>query len=89
MLYGSRAGKKLEAREPARARSGSARLASLNEPETSLIPRLATLTSRAEPARGSVQTTAAITCQLSVCLLVSSHLDPVTSVLFWSQLTRN
>jgi hypothetical protein len=41
-----------------------------------------------EPARGSVQTTASITCQLSVCLLVSSHLDPVTSVLFWSQLTR-
>jgi ribonuclease HI len=48
--------KKLEAREPARARSGSARLgearlASLNKPEPRLIPRLATLTSRVEPAR--------------------------------------
>jgi ribonuclease HI len=43
--------KNLEAREPARARSGSVRLASLNEPEPSLIPWLATLMSRAEPAR--------------------------------------
>jgi hypothetical protein len=46
--------KKLEAREPAQAQSGSARLGearSLNEPETSLISWLATLTSRAEPAR--------------------------------------
>jgi hypothetical protein len=33
------------------ARLGSVRLASLNEPEPSLIPWLATLTSRAEPAR--------------------------------------
>jgi hypothetical protein len=55
--------KKLEAHEPARL--GSVRLASLNEPEPSLIPWLATLTSRAEPARephepprGSAQTTA-------------------------------
>jgi hypothetical protein len=39
--------KKLEAREAARARLGSVRLASLNEPEPSLILRLTTLTSRA------------------------------------------
>jgi hypothetical protein len=43
--------KKLETREPARARSGSVRLASLNEPEPSLILRLATLTSRAGSVR--------------------------------------
>ena len=90
--------KKLEAREPARARSGSARLGEAREPkraraEPNSMARYTNEPSRLgearEPARGSVQTTAAITCRLSVCLLVFSHLDLVTSVLFWSQLTRN
>ena len=82
--------KKLEAREPARARSGSARLGEAREPKRARAEPNSTARYTNEPSRaGSVQTTATITCQLSVCLLVSSHLDPVTSVLFWSQLTRN
>ena len=47
-----RAGKKkLAAREPARARSGSDRLVSLERAEPSLFSWLAKIPSRAEPAR--------------------------------------
>lgn len=44
---------KLEAREPARARSGSARLGAAREPRTSRFFELVFATSRAEPARSS------------------------------------
>jgi hypothetical protein len=47
VVINGRAGKKLEAREPVWARSGSERLASLNEPESILILRFARVSSRA------------------------------------------
>jgi hypothetical protein len=64
--------KKLEAREPARARSGLARLGEAREPkraraEPNSMARYTNEPSRLgearEPARGSVQTITAITCQ--------------------------
>jgi hypothetical protein len=81
--------KKLEAREPARARSGSARLGEAREPKRARAePNSAALYTN-EPSRaGSVRLASRLEAR-SKLLLTRISVDQCVIVLFWSQLTRN
>jgi hypothetical protein len=75
-----RAGKKLEAREPARARSGSTRLGEAREAKRARAEPNSTARYTNEPSRLEAR---------SKLLLTRISVDQCVSVLFWSQLTRN
>jgi hypothetical protein len=73
-----------------RAGSGSIRLGSAREPKRARAEPNSTTRYTNEPSRaGSRLGPNYCSYHLSVCLLVSGYLDPMTSVLFWSQLTKN
>jgi hypothetical protein len=81
--------KKLEAREPARARSGSARLGEAREPKRARAEPGSAARYNNEPSRaGSVRLASRLEAR-SKLLLTRISVDQCVSVLFWSQLTRN
>jgi hypothetical protein len=81
--------KKLEAREPARARSGSARLGEAREPKRARAEPNSVARYTNEPSRaGSVRLASRLEAR-SKLLLTRISVDQCVSVLFWSQLTRN
>jgi hypothetical protein len=81
--------KKLEAREPARARSGSARLGEAREPKRARAEPNSAARYTNEPSRaGSVRLASRLEAR-SKLLLTRISVDQCVSVLFWSQFTRN
>ena len=81
--------KKLEAREPARARSGSARLGEAREPKRARAEPNSAARYTNEPSRaGSVRLASRLEAR-SKLLLTRISVDQCVIVLFWSQLTRN
>jgi hypothetical protein len=81
--------KKLEAREPARARSGSAQLGEAREPKRARAEPNSAARYTNEPSRaGSVRLASWLEAR-SKLLLTRISVDQCVIVLFWSQLTRN
>jgi hypothetical protein len=81
--------KKLEARELARARSGSTRLGEAREPKRARAEPNSAARYTNEPSRaGSVRLASRLEAR-SKLLLTRISVDQCVIVLFWSQLTRN